>query len=391
MNRRQLLASSAATLFASAARAQETPRRVAVIGHTGRGNYGHGLDTMWLKMPQAQIVSVSDPDPVGLGAALKRLGDPKPFADYKVMLSEIKPEIVAIGPRHADQHLDMCLAAIDSGARGIYIEKPFCRTPAEADRILDAATKASTKIAIAHRNRYDPTFPVIQRLIADGELGTILEYRGRGKEDARGGMLDFWVLGSHVSNLATGLGGDPVACSAMLYEDSRPCTAADVRAGDEGLGLLAGNGLHARFELADGVPYFFDSIQNQGTKDAGFGLQVIGTKGVLDFRIDRQPLAHFRAGNPFQPNTSSASPWIPVSSLGIGQAEPIPNLAARLSSHVIAGEDLLAAIDQARAPICDGHQGRTTVEMACAILASHQAGGARIAWPLANRENPLSR
>ena len=391
MNRRQLLASSAATLFASAARAQESPRRVAVIGHTGRGNYGHGLDTMWLKIPQAQIVSVSDPDPAGLGAALKRLGDPKPFADYKVMLAEIKPEIVAIGPRHADQHLDMCLAAIDSGARGIYIEKPFCRTPAEADRILDAAAKASTKIAIAHRNRYDPSFPVIQRLIADGELGTILEYRGRGKEDARGGMLDFWVLGSHVSNLATGLGGDPVACSAMLYEDSRPCTAADVRAGDEGLGLLAGNGLHARFELADGVPYFFDSIQNRGTKDAGFGLQVIGTKGVLDFRIDRQPLAHFRAGNPFQPNTASASPWIPVSSLGIGQPEPIPNLAARLSSHVIAGEDLLAAIDQARAPICDGHQGRTTVEMACAILASHQAGGARIAWPLANRENPLLR
>ena len=391
MNRRQLLASSAATLFASAARAQESPRRVAVIGHTGRGNYGHGLDTMWLKMPQTQIVSVSDPDPAGLGAALKRLGDPKPFADYKVMLAEIKPEIVAIGPRHADQHLDMCLAAIDSGARGIYIEKPFCRTPAEADRILDAAAKASTKIAIAHRNRYDPSFPVIQRLIADGELGTILEYRGRGKEDARGGMLDFWVLGSHVSNLATGLGGDPVACSAMLYEDSRPCTAADVRAGDEGLGLLAGNGLHARFELADGVPYFFDSIQNRGTKDAGFGLQVIGTKGVLDFRIDRQPLAHFRAGNPFQPNTASASPWIPVSSLGIGQPEPIPNLAARLSSHVIAGEDLLAAIDQARAPICDGHQGRTTVEMACAILASHQAGGARIAWPLANRENPLLR
>jgi hypothetical protein len=102
-------------------------------------------------------------------------------------------------------------------------------------------------------------------------------------------------------------------------------------------------------------------------------------------------LAHFRAGNPFQPNTSSASPWIPVSSLGIGQLEPIPDLAARLSSHVIAGEDLLAAIDQARAPICDGHQGRTTVEMACVILASHQAGGARIAWPLANRENPLSR
>ncbi|MFN5897235.1 MAG: gfo/Idh/MocA family oxidoreductase, partial [Planctomyces sp.] len=26
--------------------------RVAVIGHTGRGNYGHGLDTMWQQIPE---------------------------------------------------------------------------------------------------------------------------------------------------------------------------------------------------------------------------------------------------------------------------------------------------------------------------------------------------
>lgn len=391
MNRRRLIATTASALFATVARSQaETPPiRVAVIGHTGRGNYGHGLDTMWLKLPQTKIVAVADPDPAGLAAALQRLGDPKPFADYHPLLTETKPDIVAIGPRHVDQHLDMCLAAIASGARGIYIEKPFCRTPAEADTIISAAAKTGTKIAIAHRNRYDPVFPVAKRLIASGELGTILEYRGRGKEDTRGGMLDFWVLGSHVSNLATGLGGDPVACSAMLYQNERPCTADDVHEGDEGLGLMAGNAVHARFELAGGIPYFFDSIQNHGTKDAGFGLQVIGTKGLLDFRIDRQPLAHFRTGNPFQPS-AEAQPWQPVSSAGIGQPEPIPDLTARLSGHLIAGEDLLAAIQENRAPLCDSHQGRTTIEMATAILTSHTQGGRRVPWPLTERSNPLA-
>jgi len=389
MNRRQLLATSASALAATAVRADgQEVFRVAVIGHTGRGNFGHGLDTMWLRIPQSKIVAVANADPKGLADAVKRLGEPQGFPDYHAMLTEVKPDIVAIGPRHVDQHHAMCLAAIASGARGIYIEKPFCPTPAQADAIIDASAKTGTKIAIAHRNRYDPVFPVVKKLIESGELGTILEYRGRGKEDARGGMLDFWVLGSHVSNLATGLGGDPVACSALLYQDDIPCGPSDAREGDEALGLMAGNRVHARFDLAGGVPYFFDSVQNAGTKDAGFGLQVIGTKGIFDFRIDRQPLAHFRAGNPFQP-TASVQPWQPVSSAGIGQPEPIVDLAKRLSSHQIAGEDLIAAIRENRPPICDERQGRVTVEMACAILGSHRQGGQRVTFPLTTRENPL--
>ena len=40
--------------------------RVGVIGHTGRGGYGHGLDRVWRDIPQAEIVGVADPDPKGL-------------------------------------------------------------------------------------------------------------------------------------------------------------------------------------------------------------------------------------------------------------------------------------------------------------------------------------
>ena len=29
--------------------------RVAVIGRTGRGNYGHGLDTVWLNLPETEV------------------------------------------------------------------------------------------------------------------------------------------------------------------------------------------------------------------------------------------------------------------------------------------------------------------------------------------------
>ena len=35
--------------------------RVAVIGHTGRGNYGHGIDLVWEKMAnRCELVGVAD-------------------------------------------------------------------------------------------------------------------------------------------------------------------------------------------------------------------------------------------------------------------------------------------------------------------------------------------
>jgi predicted dehydrogenase len=89
--------------------------RVAVIGHTGRGNYGHGLDTVWKDVPKTQVVAVADADAKGLGAAQKRLGaDVRGFADYKTMLVEIKPDFVSVAPRWLDQHHDMVIAAAEA-------------------------------------------------------------------------------------------------------------------------------------------------------------------------------------------------------------------------------------------------------------------------------------
>ena len=55
--------------------------RVAVIGHTGRGNYGHGLDTVWLDLPECELLAVADADERGRGAAASRLKVQKAYAD----------------------------------------------------------------------------------------------------------------------------------------------------------------------------------------------------------------------------------------------------------------------------------------------------------------------
>lgn len=391
MNRRNLLLSLAPALIPSVHAADSKKKfSVGIIGHTGRGNYGHGLDTMWLKIPSTTITAVADPDEKTLGAQLKKLNASYGFADYEQMLSDIQPDIVAIGPRHVDQHRDMLLAAIRSGAKGVYIEKPFVRSPAEADEVIAAAKKAGTKIAVAHRNRYHPALPVVAKLIEEGAIGRVLEMRGRGKEDARGGSLDLWVLGSHIFNLATFFGGEPKTCSATVLTDGKPVTRPDVKEGDEGIGPLAGNEVHARFEMARGMPLFFDSVQNAGYRQAGFGLQIIGTGGIIDFRIDKEPIAHILAGNPFNPGNAEPKRWLPITTAGVGQPEAIPSLGRILSSHEAAGLDLVAAICENRNPLCDAAQGRETIEMICAVFESHRLDGKRTSLPLQTRVNPLT-
>ena len=39
-----------------------TRYRAGVIGHTGRGNYGHSLDTVYLGMDEIDLVAVADAD-----------------------------------------------------------------------------------------------------------------------------------------------------------------------------------------------------------------------------------------------------------------------------------------------------------------------------------------
>lgn len=397
LSRRRLLRGTLAT----AATAPFLPRGLAaldktwtvgVIGDTDRGGYGHGLDTVWLGLPETKITGVSDPNAEGRAKAVERLklAPGAAYADYREMLAKTKPALVAVCPRHIDQHRDMILAAIEAGAKGLYVEKPFCRDLAEADAIVAACESSGAKLALAHRNRYHPALPVVAKLVAEGAIGRWLEIRARGKEDTRGGSLDLWVLGSHLLNLALYFTGPARSVSATVLQDGKPVVAADVKDGAEGIGPLAGNAVHARFETEKGIPLFFDSIAGAGVRESGFGIQLIGTEGIIDLRADTEPFAQHLAGSPFRPRAEMKG-WVPVSSAGLGQPEPLTDLRQRVGGHQGPVRDLIAAIGENRAPLCSDRDGRDVVEMTLGIFESHRREGARVGFPLEDRTNPLTR
>jgi predicted dehydrogenase len=400
VRRRPFLAGAAAfpltALLPKIARAAEAPPkkyRVGVIGHTGRGDYGHGLDTVWRDIPQTEIVGVADPNPAGLAKAVQRLMAPKGYEDYHKMLDELKPDLVSIGVQYIDQHRDMVVAAAERGVRGIYMEKPLCRTLEEADQMVAACRKHKVKLAMAQQSLYVPKMKVIQDIIRSGKLGRVLELRGRGKEDARGGGLDLWVLGKRTLTVMQALAGNPVSCLGTVLQDKRPLGKQDVRDSEAyGIGPLAGDEVHAMYRFSSGVTGYFDSIRNAGAPSPWrHGLQILGSEGALHWYSteDFMSPAHFLPDPLWDPGRSGKQ-WIPVSSAGIGVPEPLKDeWAGHHGGNVLAVKDLIAAIEEDRQPLANLEEARINLEMIVAVFESQRTGGL-VSFPLKNRANPLT-
>jgi len=166
-----------------------------------------------------------------------------------------------------------------------------------------------------------------------------------------------------------------------MFQGGNRVNASHIKPGNEALGPLAGDEIHARFEFESGIVGYFESMADDGTRNQGFGLQLIGSEGVVLVRCDARPLAHFRNGNPFDP--ANASPW-----QVIGNTDQEKIEAAH--QHRWPCQDLIEAMEQDREPLCGIDEAVITVEMVMAVFASHMNHSERVAIPLKNRHHPLA-
>jgi len=364
----------------------QAPYRAAVIGRTGRGNYGHDLDLALLEQPKLRLVAVADEDPKGLASAARRLGVEKTYADYRAMLDREKPEFVAVTPRWIDCHREMILACAERGIH-VFCEKPLAPTLADCDAIVTACERSHTKLAIAFQTRYSPRFARVREMIAAGAIGDVLEIRGRGKEDNRGGGEDLMVLGAHVVDLFRALLGEASWCFARVTEVGRPVGPAEVRAGAEGIGPLAGDRIDAMYGFAKHsvVAYFATTRQKQS--GGRFGLQILGTSGRIELGTGWLPNA-FLLADPTWSGISGASKWIQITSAGVGKPEPLPGNRLLDGNRVIVA-DLIRAVETDTQPLASVYDGRAAIEMILGSYTSHRRGGL-VQIPLADRlHHPL--
>ena len=360
--------------------------RVAVIGRTGKGNYGHGLDTVWLNNDRAEVVAVADEDEKGRTAAAARLQAPKAYADYREMLRTEKPQIVSVADRFLDRHRDMVIACAEAGA-GVFLEKPVARTLQEADEMVAACDKHHVKGAIAHQTRYSPRLKVVRDLIAAGKLGDLIELRGRGKEDGRGGGQDLMVLGTHVFDLMRLLAGDARWCFARVWQDGKKALPGDVRQGGEGMGPVQGDRIAATYGFDHAVTGTFGTLKAKDGPGKRFGLHVFGTKGVIDLGTGSLPPVYW-LDDPAWATGAGKAAWQPITSAGVGRPEPLKDSGMDLGNRLIA-DDLMDAIEKDREPLGSLRDGRAALEMILAVYESHKLDRP-VELPLKNRRHPLA-
>ena len=370
--------------------------RAGIIGDTGRGNYGHGLDTAYHGIPGVEVVAVADPDPAGREEAARRAGALREYADYREMLESESVDLVNVCPRWIGRHAEMVMAAAESGAKGVLCEKPFAPTLAQADAMVEACSRNGVRLAVAHRraNAYEQHG---KRLIESGAIGQVRSIRSRGKEDHRSGAMDLMVLGTHMMDSMRFMAGADVAwASGRATQDGRDVTVEDIREGDEEVGLIAGNGVDAYFVFGNGIAGYFEShpgVPQSDLSSRSFGFEVHGTSGIIALRNSPEGEMYLYPHGRWIPGESDGS-W---ERIYLEEWEREPGGTVRTSqermhlSNSMIVTELLQAVREDRevVNVSSGEDARAALEMISAVHESHRLQ-ARVDLPLVNRENPYS-
>jgi predicted dehydrogenase len=153
-------------------------------------------------------------------------GITKVFTDYKKMMDAVKLDAVGIAtPNYL--HSEIAVEALNRGLN-VFCEKPDAVSPAEAQRMADAAGKSGKLLMVMRNNRFNPASVFLRKYIQAGHMGDIYTGRcgwirrrgipGAGgwfttqAQSGGGPLID---LGVHIMDLSIWLMGNPKPVSVM--------------------------------------------------------------------------------------------------------------------------------------------------------------------------------
>lgn len=350
--------------------------RAAAIGRTGRGGYGHGLHLAYRELDNVEFTAVADEDGEGRAKGQQETGAPRGYADYQEMLKVEQPDIVSIGPRWTDCHLEMALACLEAGAH-VYCEKPMTWSLEEGDQIVSMAALAGKKVAVAHQGVYLPRIQRVKEMLEEGRIGQVQAIYAHGKQDRRGGGEDMIVLGTHLFNMMRFFAGDVDWMTAQVTAEGRALTPDDIREPGEPVGPVAGDCVNSYFAFKSGVAGFFESRKDQAGSSRRYGMEIVGSEGILSVRGGTGSELMIYPHPVFLPSAVEQR-WEPL--------DEVPD-ASLGDGNRLAIVDLIEAIEANRAPRSSARDAVAALEMILGAYAS-QITGARVEMPMA-RQHPL--
>ena len=339
--------------------------RMFGIGLVGAGVISATHAAAVATLPDARITAVTDADP-GRAHVFAAEHGAAAEASLTALLARDDVDVVAVCVP-SGRHADIGVQAAAAG-KHLIVEKPIDVSLAAADRLIAAADAAGVALTVISQHRFDPGLIRLRQLADDGRLGRLLLgaastkwFRSQGYYDSAvwrgtwamdgGSLLN---QGIHYVDLLSWFMG-PVA------EVTAVCVTAnhEIEVEDTALAIVRfGSGAVATITSSTVVfPGFAQRLEISGTS----GTAVI-EDGVLT-HLGLQAEAPDPGLRGSREHLGTARPDAAARAAGIGFA-----------SHAAQIADLLAAVAQQRPPAVTGADGRTTLEIICAVYESARTG-----------------
>ena len=366
--------------------------KVAVIGSTGRGGYGHGLDKVFIDLDNVKLVAVADADPEGLIKAGRRLDVSNLYDDYRQMLEVEKPDIVSIAPGWISERVPMIEATASVGSH-IYCEKPVAGNLVEIDAIVNACSKGNIKMAVAHQWRAMPAIRQAIRDVISGKFGKLLRIWTRPKDDSRGGGEELLLHGTHLFDLMMAFSNIPRWVSGHILQNEREVVQSDCHQSTQPVGLIIGDSISATFGFDNGIRGFFESTANlaipgQSNFNNLFGMSIECEQASLELREPGDCYIYPAPRVlPDQEHLTWEKVWIEGWHDKYNHSFLWKNFL-HLGNQILV-KDLIKAIETETEPLSSISMARYINEMVQGVYLSHFSDGRRIDIPLVDRAHPL--
>lgn len=196
-------------------------------------------------------------------------------------------------------HQEMALAAIAHG-KHVYAEKPLALSAAAAREMADAAERAGVRTLVGFNYLRNPATQLAREIIASGEIGELVHFRGRHNEDyladpemphgwrtrrATAGAGALGDLGAHILNLSEHLSGrriEAVCGDLQTLIKQRPS------AGGSGMERVENDDqAQAMLRFEGGLMGNVETSRIACGRKMGLAYTVTGTRGAIVFDQER--------------------------------------------------------------------------------------------------------
>jgi predicted dehydrogenase len=377
------------------------------IGLVGGGFMGKAHSLAYAAMPmffwppaavpvRRVIADVTDD---AAAEAARRFGYERSTGDWRKLIDDPNVDVVDIAVPN-NLHAEIATAAAQAG-KHIFCEKPLARTGDEARTMFEAVKRAGVIHMVAFNYRRTPAVALAKKLIDEGAIGTIRNFRGTylqdwsadpnsplswrfQKEVAGSGALG--DIATHVLDIARYLVGEVQAVSGILrtYTAERPLQQGGVdMLGAASKRLDAAKGavdvddeVLTLIRFQNGAVGSLEATRNAYGRNNFLTFEIHGTEGSIEFNYERRDeLQASFASDPSDRRgfrtiyTGPAHPYgeglWPIPALGIGYGE----------TKIIECRDFMEAVARETLPSPNFDDG-WRIAMICDAITASAASGA---------------